>query len=286
MALKILFTIIAIGYTVSGVPFASEPSINNDVSSGSEFIKTLNKCALHSDSDEMFNCASERLVRSLNLLSSQPKLEILPGVSLLSDGNIPSFRSGKQLSDEIEKAKSTNGNMWELLTNATARIFSGRTLKIKLPSSEDISRALEEGRKQKGGGGGGGKKYKGHMTGMMGIGALMAGLIPIFLTKVALIATKALIVGKIALALSAFLLIPSLLRGGGGGGGGNSAQTHTAEISWAAPQTAYGPPSNSYGPPSNSYGVPSPQFPYSRSFNDFNEQQNYSQEIAYSEQKN
>lgn len=38
--------------------------------------------------------------------------------------------------------------MLELIGNATARLFAGRTLKMKLPNSEQIGRAIEEGKNQ------------------------------------------------------------------------------------------------------------------------------------------
>jgi len=62
-----------------------------------------------------------------------------------SDGNLPSYRSGKQLNQEIQEVKSNHGSLLGLIGNATARFFADRTLKVKLPSSEEIGRALEEG---------------------------------------------------------------------------------------------------------------------------------------------
>lgn len=43
----------------------------------------LNKCAFQSDADGIVSCATERIVRSLDLLSAESNVEILPGVSLL-----------------------------------------------------------------------------------------------------------------------------------------------------------------------------------------------------------
>jgi len=262
----------AVASAVLGVPFVNNVE-SNEIVQESDFVSGLNKCAFQSDADSIASCATERIVRSLDELSTEKNVEILPGVALLSDGTVSSFRSGKKLRDEIEEAKSSHGSMLQLIGNATARLFAGRTLKVKLPSSEAIGRALEEGRKRKGQ-----NKRKGGMSmGMMGLGAAVAGLIPLFLGKVALIAAKALIVGKIALVLSAILAFQMF-----SGGRGNKNQ---AESSWSAPQVSYGPPSNAYGPPSASYGVPSSQYPYSRSFNIEDAEPKYSQELAYSSQR-
>lgn len=57
--------------------------IKTDISQDSDFIKDLDKCAFQSDSQGIANCASERLLRSLDDLSLKPDIEILPGVSLL-----------------------------------------------------------------------------------------------------------------------------------------------------------------------------------------------------------
>lgn len=61
---------------------------------------------------------------------------------------------------------------------------------------------------------GGSNKRKGMTMGMMGIGAAIAGLVPLFLGKIALITAKALIVGKIALVLSAILLFQMFMNKG------------------------------------------------------------------------
>ncbi|KAH1009421.1 hypothetical protein HUJ04_001780 [Dendroctonus ponderosae] len=271
-----LLTLVALGSTALGVPLSNNVD-SNEVNTDSDFVTGLNKCAFQSDADGIVSCATERIVRSLDLLAAESNVEILPGVSLLSDGSAMNFRSGKQLKEELLEVKSNKKSMLDLVANATSRFFAGRTLKVKLPSSEEIGRALEEGRKRTRGG----NKNKGGMNmSMMGIGAAIAGLVPLFLGKVALITAKALIVGKIALVLSAILLI-QMFRSG-------SRNTQAVESIWSsAPPASYGAPSNVYGPPATSYGVPSSQYPYSRSFNADNqdEQLKYSQQLAYSEQR-
>ncbi|CAG9760728.1 unnamed protein product [Ceutorhynchus assimilis] len=269
-SIRCFIVIVALGTVVSGVPFASSVE-SNEINTDSDFVSGLNKCAFQPNSDGIATCATERIVRSLDLLANQANINIWPGISLLSDGPAPSFRSGKQLKEEIEETKSNDGSMLELIGNATARFFSGRTLKVKLPNSEEIGRALEEGRKRMGG-----NKNKGGLNmGMMGIGAAVAGLVPLFLAKIALITAKALIVGKIALVLAGILLVQMLMK---------NNNNHHVDNSWSSAQPVYGPPANTYNPPSNSYGVPSAQYPYSRSFTVEEEKPKYSQELAYSAQ--
>lgn len=54
----------------------------------------------------------------------------------------------------------------------------------------------------------GNNKRKGGMSmSMMGIGAAVAGLAPLFMGKIALMAGAALVIGKIAFILSAILLV-------------------------------------------------------------------------------
>ncbi|XP_076266729.1 DUF1676 domain-containing protein Osi14 [Rhynchophorus ferrugineus] len=271
---SLAFVLLALGSIVSGVPFPNNVEINT-IPSETEFSADLNKCVLKDDVNEIAGCATERIVRSLDILTLKDNVEVLPGVSLLSDGT-SNFRTGKQLSQELEEAKGSQTSMLELIAKSVSRFFAGRTLKVKLPDSETISRALVEGRKKMN------KNKGGFMMSAMGIGAAAAALVPLFLGKVALIAAKALIVGKIALVLSGILLIQMFF------GRGKNTASDSSGWSSAYREIApvYGPPSAAYSPPSSGYGAPSAQYPYSRSL-DVNNDDNirYSQELAYSAQK-
>ncbi|XP_030768098.1 uncharacterized protein LOC115891697 [Sitophilus oryzae] len=269
--------VLVLVYTASGNPLLENNVDSNVIASNSGFADELNKCVYKSDVTEIAGCATERIVRSLDKLSAQQNLEILPGVALLGDGT-SNFRAGKELNQELEEAKQDESSMLHLIGKHVGRFFAGRTLKVKLPDTETISRALVEGRKKM-------NKNKNMMgMGAMGIGAALAALAPLFLGKIALITAKALIVGKIALVLSAILLVQMFTGNKGNQGSSDSSAWASAPV-YREPAPSYGAPSSSYGAPSSAYGAPSPQYPYSRSFDVSNENVKYSQELAYAAQK-
>ncbi|XP_060529085.1 uncharacterized protein LOC132703691 isoform X2 [Cylas formicarius] len=258
---KVLVVIALCVVVVRGVPHPEVPQEND--TSESDFMKGVIKCAFKTGTDDVATCATEKMVRSLNTLSAQKNLEIFPGVNLISDGNSEKFRSGKELNDNLENELTSN-SMFDLITNATARLFSGRTLKIKLPDSETISRALQEGvmknRRSKNSNKKGGN---GMMMGVMGIGAALAALTPLFLGKLAIISVKALILGTLALVLSGVAFFQNFFSGN---------KSNQAGSGFLAPQTSYGVPS--YGSTGQSA-----QFPYARSLN---EDEAKSNQMAYS----
>lgn len=112
----------------------------------------------------------------------------------------------------------------------------------------------------------------------MAIGAKLVALIPIFLGGLILLATKALVVAKIAFLLAASLAAQKLIGGGGSGfnllskfaGAGQGAQ------GWSGAGNQAGWSTGGAAAQGWSSGAASSQYPYARSYD--------AQEIAYNGQ--
>lgn len=116
----------------------------------------------------------------------------------------------------------------------------------------------------------------------LAIGAKLVAMIPIFLGGLVLLATKALIVAKIAFVLAASLAAQKLIGGGGSGFNllskfaGAGAGTGGAAQGWSAGGNQQGWSTGGAATQGWSSGAASSQYPYARSYD--------AQEIAYSGQ--
>ncbi|XP_075210472.1 uncharacterized protein LOC142317808 [Lycorma delicatula] len=94
----------------------------------------------------------------------------------------------------------------QMLQDRISKYLETRTIQLNIPTD------VLEGRK---------KKDKGGYM-MMGMVATASMLLQLAMGKIALLAGKALLIGKIALLLSAVIGLKKLVGSGGGGGGGDS----------------------------------------------------------------
>lgn len=121
------------------------------------------------------------------------------------------------------------------------------------------------------------KKFIGPVA--LAIGAKLVAFFPLFLGAIAILATKALIVAKIALVLAAFLGIQKF---GGGGGSGFNLLSKVAGGSggqgWASPSQGWSSGGGNAGGGTQGWssGSSSGSYPYARSYD--------AQEKAYSAQ--
>lgn len=155
------------------------------------------------------NCVAAKALKMVEDVAKSPKIEVFPGVVFTSDNpNIQ--RSGKELKELPVDPKERGQVLFDRLLDTTAKLISGRSLSIKLPftSAKSVARALEVGRAKI-------KKVMGPL--LLGIGAKVFGIMPIVIGAVALIATKALIIAKIAFILAVAIAFPALFSSGGGG---------------------------------------------------------------------
>ncbi|XP_059490753.1 uncharacterized protein LOC132205610 [Neocloeon triangulifer] len=153
-------------------------------------------------------CLQMRALKFVDGLNHQGDVEITEGVSLVSQG----AKSGRALNAaELEAslpadAEERENQVQQLLVERVARFFSTHTLQVKLPqeSINDMKRSLEEGRKKK-------KKFL--LPLLLAIKLKAIALVPIIIGALFILAFKALVVGKIALVLSALIGLQKLLGG-------------------------------------------------------------------------
>lgn len=106
------------------------------------------------------------------------------------------------------------GRLLDLAMESASNFFSTHNLQFKMPSEtrQEVARAIEEGRGKM-------KKMMGPI--LLAVGAKVLAIIPIALGGLVLLATKALVVAKIAFILAVVLGLQKVLGGGGGAGGLN-----------------------------------------------------------------
>ncbi|XP_001849693.2 uncharacterized protein LOC6040255 [Culex quinquefasciatus] len=185
--------------------------------------KTYQDCA----SSDVSTCLKLKLFTILDRVARSLKdFKISEGIKFVRDQEVPidstPVKSEAQLETELprsmdEKERSLNSMLFDKVLS----FFQTHTLQVKFPSSEEIKRSMEEVRGQGGFGGGSGGlggKDKDKKNGHWIMIPLLLGstLVPLAFGALALLAGKALIVSKLALALASIIGIKKLISSGGG----------------------------------------------------------------------
>ncbi|KAG5889038.1 hypothetical protein JTB14_009443 [Gonioctena quinquepunctata] len=206
--------------------------------------KVYQECA----TADLMPCLKLKLVAAMDRAAkAYTEVPLFEGVKFVKDPKavIPEgeIKSEADLEASLPRAlEDKESALDSLIVNKVSNFLESHNLQIKLPSSSDLQRSLEEGR---------GKKKKGS-SGMLLLPLILGGtMIPLALGALALLAGKALIVSKLALVLAGIIGIKKLLSGGGGGGhdsghvevysghGGGWGRSYTKEEAAAAQNLAY-----------------------------------------------
>lgn len=162
---------------------------------------------------DMFFCMKMRALTYIDRAVRKPgDIPLADGVALVQSGEATREPSGRALSeDELDNslpqdAAERDSQVETLLVDRVARFLESRTLQLKVPDSaiSDIRRSLDESRGKK-------KKLKMLLPLLLLLKLKAAALIPLALGALALLAFKALIVGKLALVLSGIIALKKLL---------------------------------------------------------------------------
>ncbi|PZC78349.1 uncharacterized protein LOC110375917 [Helicoverpa armigera] len=181
-------------------------------------------------------CLKEKALKFTERLSILKDLDIFEGMSLVNTGSARSARSYEPLAEE---PKARELQIDERIADNVGDFLENHVLQLRLTSDDGESRGLDEearGKKK--------KKIKKLLPLLLLLKLKMAALIPLFLGIIAFVAVKAVFLGKIAFAMSAFSLIRKLLAKKGGS---------SSSISYAAPAHHEEHPGYSYEPASSGW---------------------------------
>ncbi|XP_055615925.1 uncharacterized protein LOC129762013 [Toxorhynchites rutilus septentrionalis] len=193
--------------------------------------KTYQDCA----NADVSTCLKLKLFTILDRVARSLKdFKISEGIKFVRDQDVPidstPVKSEAQIETELprsmdEKERSLNSMLFDKVLS----FFQTHTLQVKFPSSEEIKRSMDAVRAGGGGLGGGlgggaggygglGGKDKDKKNGHWIMIPLLLGstLVPLAFGALALLAGKALIVSKLALALASIIGIKKLISSGGG----------------------------------------------------------------------
>ncbi|XP_063229007.1 uncharacterized protein LOC134534463 [Bacillus rossius redtenbacheri] len=165
---------------------------------------TLEDCVT---SEDAALCLKERAVRLLDSALGQPELPLVAGVSLVG----PAERGARSLDEASLPAdpEERDSQVESLLVDRVATFLQSRTLQLRMPEAavEEVRRSLDEARGKKK------KKLKMLLPLLMLLKMKAMALIPLALGGLALLALKALVVGKLALLLAGIIGLQKLLAG-------------------------------------------------------------------------
>ncbi|XP_050357734.1 uncharacterized protein LOC126778282 [Nymphalis io] len=165
-------------------------------------------------------CLKEKALKYTERLAVTKDINLFEGMTLINTGSARSARSYEQLSED---PKTREVQIDERIANNIGDFLDGHVLQLRLSQDSDESRGLdEEGRGKKK------KKIKKILPLLLLLKLKLAALIPLFLGIIAFVAVKAVFLGKIAFAMSAFNLIRKLLskNNSGSSGGAISYSPH------------------------------------------------------------
>ncbi|XP_075986855.1 uncharacterized protein LOC142983725 [Anticarsia gemmatalis] len=178
-------------------------------------------------------CLKEKALKFTERLSILKDMDIFEGMSLVNTGSARSARSYEPLAED---PKTREYQIDERIADNVGDFLDNHVLQLRLSAPEEESRSLDEearGKKK--------KKIKKLLPLLLLLKLKMAALIPLFLGIIAFVAVKAVFLGKIAFAMTAFNMIRKLLSKKSGGSSGST-------ISYAAPSHHEEHPGYSYEP--------------------------------------
>ncbi|CAG9860653.1 unnamed protein product [Phyllotreta striolata] len=224
---KLTGLFLCIVVAVSALPTQGEEPRGNAIQTENDLLDNIYNDCLRKDS---MSCLKYKVFNFVDkMLGHRETITVTDGVQFVKTG-------GEQ--GGAPRAISGDDTIESVIFNRISDFLESHTLKIDLKGSEivnavsstarslnDYAETLEEeensfdaddqGEARKKKGGGGGKKGKG-MGGLMALMALKAAIFgKLALAAIALIAGKALLIGKIALVLSSIIGLKKLLGSGG-----------------------------------------------------------------------
>ncbi|XP_018321602.1 uncharacterized protein LOC108734512 [Agrilus planipennis] len=230
------------------VPVAQESeNLTDDVDySQNEIVRRtpnfVMKCSISSkDIMSFLSCAAEETLSIIRRVSKIRSLDILPGLSAVSNGE------ESRKTEEVQLPADPNQKFFklvEMIFDATSEFISGRTIKVEFPDFPETSAAIsgEEARGKK-------KKKRQIFDLILKILAIKLMSYGPAIAIVGGIALKALLAAKLAFILATVLGVQSLFGSSGGGiaaffkgnsGGGSNQGWNSNMGGWESPHGSGG----------------------------------------------
>lgn len=198
--LKFGYCVLLIVTIVSG----QQDNVPSAKSAFSALTKVFSHCG---SSDDIVKCFKLQAIRLTNRALKLQNIKLLDGVSVIKKSGYRDNRSYKDNSlDDNELNNLTPRRLDEILYERASKLFESHQLQLNLPrlmsfGQNEVGKLMEEGRKKK-------KKYLGPFLAAI---ALKAGILKMAYHSIAIVAGKALIIGKIALVISAIIGLKKLV---------------------------------------------------------------------------
>lgn len=161
--------------------------------------KVYNVCE---NSDELFKCMKVQTLKLTERALKLPNIKIAEGLSIVKKEESTESRSINDNSEYVESMPSKK--LDEMIVDRINKFMDTHQISVNVPrllASSDAPRLVEEGR----------KKYKKYMGPFMAALALKGGILTMVYHSIAVVAGKALIIGKIALVISAIIGLKKLV---------------------------------------------------------------------------
>lgn len=180
-----------------------KPVAANSGSSLNAFSKFYRNCE---NAEDIFRCIKQQALKLVNRALNLQSINVVDGVTLLQRDPQPNAeRKTDNNISESEIRSLSSDQLDSTLFNGVGKLLSNFQLQLNLPKVVDFAQnevvEVEEGRKKR-------KKYLGPFLAAM---AIKAGILKLAYHSIAIVAAKALIIGKIALVISAIIGLKKLV---------------------------------------------------------------------------
>ena len=158
-------------------------------------------------SNELVKCLKSQALKLVSRAIRLQNIKLIDGFSIVKKQGI---RDSRAYNDIFSNGKGLDGlsnqKLDELLADFATQLMDSHQIEVNVPrlltnGQQELSKLVEEGRKKK-------KKYYGPFLAAM---ALKAGILKMAYHSIAIVAGKALIIGKIALVISAIIGLKKLV---------------------------------------------------------------------------
>lgn len=161
--------------------------------------KIYNVCE---NSDELFKCMKVQTLKLTERALKLPNIKIADGLVIVKKED--AFNDNESRSIDVDSENLPSEKVDALIVDRINKFMDTHQISVSVPrllASSDAPRLVEEGR----------KKYKKYMGPFMAALALKGGILTMVYHSIAVVAGKALIIGKIALVISAIIGLKKLV---------------------------------------------------------------------------